>query len=41
MIANRLEQDYPSVNGVHLTDLGFRQMTDGVAPVLKRILHLT
>ena len=35
-----LEQDHPSVDGVHLTDLGFRQMADGVAPVLKRILHL-
>lgn len=35
-----LEQDHPSVDGVHLTDLGFRQMADGVMPVLKRILHL-
>jgi len=35
------EQEHPSVDGVHLTDLGFKQMADGVAPVLKRILHLT
>ena len=34
------EQDHPSVDGVHLTDLGFQKMADGVAPVLKRILHL-
>ncbi|MEI8062632.1 MAG: SGNH/GDSL hydrolase family protein [Verrucomicrobiota bacterium] len=34
------EQDHPSVDGVHLTDLGFKQMADGVAPVLKRILRL-
>jgi len=35
-----LEQDHPSVDGVHLTDLGFKQMADGVAPVLKHILRL-
>ena len=35
-----LEQDHPSVDGVHLTDLGFHQMATGVTPVLKRILRL-
>ena len=34
------EQDHPSVDGSHLTDVGFKQMADGVAPVLKRILRL-
>ena len=29
-----------AVVGVHLTDLGFRQMADGVTPVLKQILQL-
>lgn len=33
-----LEADHPSVDGVHLTDLGFKQLADGVAPVLKKIL---
>ena len=34
------EQNHPSVDGVHLTDLGFQKMADGVAPLLKRILRL-
>ena len=34
------EQDHPSVDGVHLTDLGFKRMADGIAPVLRRILRL-
>ena len=34
------EQNHPSVDGVHLTDLGFQKMADGIAPVLKRILRL-
>lgn len=33
-----LEADHPSVDGVHLTDLGFKMMADGVAPVLRKIL---
>jgi lysophospholipase L1-like esterase len=33
--------DHPSVDGVHLTDLGFAKMADGVTPVLKKVLKLT
>jgi len=33
--------DHPSVDGVHLTDVGFEKMANGVAPVLKKILRLS
>jgi lysophospholipase L1-like esterase len=32
------EADHPSVDGVHLTDLGYGQLAAGLAPVLGRIL---
>jgi lysophospholipase L1-like esterase len=32
------EADHPSVDGAHLTDLGFTRLADAVAPVLKRML---
>jgi lysophospholipase L1-like esterase len=35
-----IDPDHPSVDGCHLTDLGYRRMADGVAPVLKRILKM-
>ena len=35
-----LESDHPSVDGVHLTDLGFKRLADAVAAVLQRILNL-
>lgn len=35
-----IDPDHPSVDGCHLTDLGYKRMADGVAPVLKRILKL-
>jgi len=34
------ESDHPSVDGAHLTDLGFHRLAHGVAPVLKRVLGL-
>jgi lysophospholipase L1-like esterase len=34
-----LEADHPSVDGVHLTDLGFLRVAEAVAPVLKRMLR--
>ncbi len=34
------EADHPSVDGVHLTDLGFQRLAVGVAPQLRRILKL-
>jgi hypothetical protein len=33
--------DHPSVDGVHLNDLGFLHLADAVTPRLKRILKLT
>jgi lysophospholipase L1-like esterase len=33
-----LESDHPSVDGCHLTDLGFKHLADGIAPVLERII---
>jgi lysophospholipase L1-like esterase len=33
-----LDADHPSVDGAHLTDLGYKRMADGIAPVLKKIL---
>jgi lysophospholipase L1-like esterase len=33
------EPDHPSVDGLHLTDLGFHRLAKAVAPVLRRILH--
>ena len=35
-----IEADHPSVDGGHLTDLGFKRLADGVAPVLRKILKL-
>ena len=32
------EADHPSVDGAHLTDLGFSRLAEAVAPVLKRLL---
>jgi hypothetical protein len=34
------EADHPSVDGVHLTDLGYKRMADGVALALRKILEL-
>lgn len=36
-----IEADHPSVDGSHLTDLGFKRLADVVAPVLKQILKLS
>lgn len=35
-----IDPDHPSVDGCHLTDLGYKRLADAVAPVLKRILKL-
>ena len=35
-----LVSDHPSVDGCHLTDLGYKMMADGLAPVLRPILGL-
>jgi len=35
-----LDPDHPSVDGCHLTDLGYQRLADGVAPVLRKILKL-
>ncbi len=35
------EADHPSVEGVHLTDLGYQRLTDGLAPVLRKLLKLS
>jgi hypothetical protein len=35
-----LVPDHPSVDGCHLTDLGYKILADGLAPVLKGILKL-
>jgi lysophospholipase L1-like esterase len=32
--------DHPSVDGVHLSDIGFQAMADAVAPALRKILKL-
>lgn len=32
------ETDHPSVDGVHLTDLGFSRLAEAVAPVVKRMI---
>ncbi|MCG3149412.1 MAG: hypothetical protein PCFJNLEI_02873 [Verrucomicrobiae bacterium] len=33
--------DHPSVDGIHLTDLGFEKMANGIAPILKKVLKLS
>ena len=33
--------DHPSVDGCHLTDLGFKMLADALAPLLKKILNLS
>jgi lysophospholipase L1-like esterase len=37
---NGFERNHPSVDGSHLTDLGFKLLADGVAPVLRKILNI-